>query len=89
MINAVVMNETDSVATVTQNISAGQNVTYALKDKTFTIKSNVDISIYHKIDIKNIKKGEEVLKYGERIGYATDDIKIGDHVHIHNLSNTK
>ena len=89
MINAVVMNETDSVATVTQNISAGQNVTYALKDKTFTIKSNVDISIYHKIAIKNIKKGEEVLKYGERIGYATDDIKIGDHVHIHNLSNTK
>lgn len=89
MINAVVMNETDSVATVTQNISAGQNVTYALKDKTFTIKSNVDIPIYHKIAIRNIKKGKEVLKYGERIGYATEDIKIGDHVHTHNLSNAK
>jgi len=89
MINAVVMNEIDSVATVTKNTSAGECITYVLNDKTISIKSNVDIPIYHKIAIKDLKKGESVLKYGERIGYATDDIKTGDYVHTHNLSNAK
>lgn len=89
MVNAVVMNELDSVGTVTKKISAGECITYVLNDKTITIKSNVDIPTYHKVAIKNLKKDESVLKYGERIGYATDDIQIGDHVHTHNLSNVK
>ena len=35
--------------------------------------------------MKEIKKGEKVIKYGEPIGQATRDIKKGEHVHVHNI----
>ncbi|MBQ9097383.1 MAG: altronate dehydratase [Clostridia bacterium] len=38
----------------------------------------------HKIAKRDIKKGENVIKYGYPIGYATCDIKEGEHVHTHN-----
>ncbi len=39
----------------------------------------------HKYALFDIKKGENVIKYGSPIGHATEDIKKGDHVHTHNL----
>ena len=38
----------------------------------------------HKTALCDIKKGENVIKYGYPIGHATEDIKAGDHVHTHN-----
>ena len=48
---------------------------------------NVEVNVEngHKYAIKDIKKGENVIKYGCPIGHATEDIKSGDHVHTHNL----
>ena len=48
---------------------------------------NVEVNIEngHKYAIKDIKKGENVIKYGCPIGHATEDIKKGEHVHIHNV----
>lgn len=40
----------------------------------------------HKIALKSIAKGEAVMKYGQIIGFATQDIPAGDHVHVHNLT---
>jgi altronate hydrolase len=40
----------------------------------------------HKMAICAIPKGASVIKYGFPIGRATVDIKVGEHVHIHNLS---
>ena len=45
----------------------------------------VDIESGHKYAICDIKSGEDVVKYGEPIGHATEDIKMGDHIHTHNL----
>ena len=39
----------------------------------------------HKIALSDIKKGENVIKYGYPIGHAVEDIKAGDHVHTHNI----
>lgn len=39
----------------------------------------------HKIALRDIKKGEDVIKYGYPIGYATEDIKEGEHIHTHNV----
>ena len=48
---------------------------------------NVDINLDngHKYALRDIKKGENVIKYGNPIGHATEDIKKGEHVHSHNL----
>lgn len=45
----------------------------------------VDLQTGHKIAIMNIKKGENVIKYGFPIGHATQDIKQGETVHTNNL----
>lgn len=48
---------------------------------------NVEINLDngHKYARRNIKKGEEIIKYGHPIGIAQSDIKMGEHVHSHNL----
>ncbi len=44
----------------------------------------VNLSDGHKYALRDIKCGENVIKYGNPIGHATEDIKAGEHVHTHN-----
>lgn len=48
---------------------------------------NVDINLDdgHKYALRDIKAGEDIIKYGNPIGHATCDIKAGEHVHTHNV----
>lgn len=48
---------------------------------------NVEVNLEngHKYAVCDIKKGENVIKYGFPIGHAICDIKKGEHVHTHNL----
>lgn len=56
-------------------------------------KDNVGISLNgtetipagHKFALKDIKKGEYIIKYGEIIGKASENIKKGEWVHTHNV----
>ena len=49
-------------------------------------RDNVEVRLDgHKYALSDIKKGENVIKYGSAIGHATCDIKAGEHVHTHNL----
>ncbi|MGN0534536.1 MAG: UxaA family hydrolase [Eubacterium sp.] len=50
-------------------------------------KDNVKVCLDngHKYALKDIKKGEQVIKYGFPIGVACEDIKQGEQVHSHNL----
>ena len=47
---------------------------------------NVDINLEdgHKYALRDIKCGENIIKYGNPIGHAICDIKAGEHVHTHN-----
>jgi altronate dehydratase small subunit len=84
--NAVLLSEADNVATVTEEIPAGAPVTCSFGDTAYTVAAAGPIPIYHKIAVRQIGKGDSVLKYGERIGVAQTDIGPGEHVHSHNLS---
>ena len=48
---------------------------------------NVDINLDdgHKYALRDIKAGENIIKYGNPIGHAIVDIKKGEHVHNHNI----
>ena len=48
---------------------------------------NVEVNLEngHKYAVRDIKKGENIIKYANPIGHATEDIKCGDHVHTHNM----
>ena len=45
----------------------------------------VDLTSGHKYSRCAIAKGEFVIKYGNPIGHATEDIAPGEHVHTHNM----
>ena len=47
---------------------------------------HVDINLEdgHKYALRDIKCGEDIIKYGNPIGHAIADIKAGEHVHTHN-----
>lgn len=76
-ISLIIINEKDNVAVALHNIKSGE-------EHNGMIFLN-DIPFGHKVAIKNISKGENIIKYGFPIGYAKDDIKLGEHVHTHNL----
>ena len=41
----------------------------------------------HKIALRDIPAGSAVKRYGQIIGFATRDIRQGEHIHVHNLGN--
>ena len=48
---------------------------------------NVEVHLEdgHKYALRDIRAGENIIKYGNPIGHATTDIKKGEHVHSHNI----
>lgn len=48
---------------------------------------NVEINLKngHKYALKDIARGEDIIKYGSAIGRAIGDIKKGEHIHTHNI----
>ena len=54
-------------------------------DTTTEATANHDIPIGHKVALKDLKKGDTVIKYGEDIGKVVADAKRGDHIHVQNI----
>lgn len=88
MIEFVVHGESDSVGVVVvEGIKAGQEITGWVmdEDKTISMKVLSDIPIGHKLAIKPLADNETVIKYGVDIGRAVAPIKMGEHLHVHNV----
>lgn len=85
---ALRVDDLDNVATVFANgVMQGSEV--EVRDKRGNrefVTVHSDIPYGHKIAVKEIRKGEHIVKYGETIGEAACDIKKGDYVHVHNLN---
>lgn len=75
----------DNVATALMMLSSG--VVKLLGDAVeVDIEVSEAIMEGHKIAVSDIKKGEDILKYGVVIGRATKEIKKGTWVHLHCMS---
>ena len=81
----LVISERDNVATALQVLDAGR--TLSLGGLTVVVREPVPSG--HKIAIRAIHSGQEVIKYGSPIGLATSEIAAGSHVHTHNLASTR
>jgi len=83
--NAIMMAENDNVATVLSAIEKNDKVKIILGRNHFTILAKESIPFGHKIALRKIAKGENIIKYGEVIGRAKNEIEKGTYVHIHNV----
>ncbi len=85
----IVLNPVDNVATASRDMDKGDLYITEIGKERVTIKLNSDIQFGHKVAVKAIGKDASVLKYGEQIGVASQDIAVGDHVHTHNVASQR
>jgi len=83
--SAIILEKEDNVATVTTNLKKGDTIQVSIGDYAVSIVLAQNIPYGHKFALKDIKKGETIVKYGEVIGKATSNISKGEHTHIHNV----
>lgn len=74
----IIINPLDNVAVVLRPFQKGEQI------EGITLLE--DIPQAHKVALKAIKKGEDIIKYGSPIGHATESIAAGAHVHTHNVA---
>ena len=87
-VNAAIIDEKDTVVVAIEKINAGDEVIWRDRNGDVQkIKAITDVPMYHKVAIKEMPKGTEVVKYGEHICLAACDIHVGEHVHVHNVQN--
>jgi len=84
-IDAIMIAQTDNVATCLNDIAAGAQVSVMQGKDIVTMKAEDPIPRGHKIALQNIADGDNIFKYGEVIGKASATIATGQHVHTHNV----
>jgi altronate dehydratase small subunit len=86
---AVMMNEKDNVATLLADVDKNDMVQVMVGGSLKEVRMEGKFQFGHKFAIREIHKGENVVKYGEPIGQATQDIEEGQHVHVHNVESLR
>ncbi|TDV35849.1 altronate hydrolase [Paraburkholderia caballeronis] len=75
------LHENDDVAIARGAIAAG-----AVIDELGGLAVIDDIPAAHKVAIRDVAPGAPVRRYGQIIGFATQPIRAGQHVHVQNVS---
>ena len=88
-ITALRIQPRDNVATCVLAQKAGETAAYEAGGNTITVRLLDDIPFGHKLAIRPIAAGGEIIKYGYPIGRAVRDIQPGEHVHIHNAGSLR
>ena len=86
---ALRFSEDDNVATLLEDLTSGDEVQVRLGKETRTVQATEDIPFGFKIALIDLGKGARIVKYGEPIGIASQDIRQGEMVHIHNLEGAR
>ena len=71
----------DNVAIAVTLIPKGVKVTIPGNARVVT---NQEVPLGHKIALAPISRGAHIIRYGEVICSAKEDIKAGDWIHVHN-----
>jgi altronate dehydratase len=81
-VRAIRMDARDNVAVVTTEVKPGDLI--ELDDGT-ELSAAETVPRGGKVALTHVAAGATVIRYGEIIGLATEDIAVGQHVHTHNL----
>ena len=79
----LVLDPSDNVATLLFDYAAGDAI--RLKGIDGDVLAAESVESGHKMAVSVIGRGSDIIKYGQRIGIATADIRLGEWVHLHNM----
>src|SRR5579863_9452460 len=80
--SAIHLHPSDNVAIARVPVAAGQIL--RVEGNEFRAQDNVPAG--HKIALLHIDAGENIFRYGQRIGRASRAIEPGQHIHTQNVS---
>jgi altronate dehydratase small subunit len=81
----LLLSEADTVGTAVDDLSSGTEVDYDGR----TVVLAEDVPFGHKVALEPLAVDDEVRKYGEVIGTATQPVDVGEWVHVHNCESTR
>ena len=84
-LDAIVIAESDNVAVCLHDIESGAEASIRRAKDNIVVTATDPVPRGHKLAVRDIAEGESVLKYGEVIGKASQNIGAGNHVHVHNV----
>jgi (2R)-sulfolactate sulfo-lyase subunit alpha len=87
----LIHEDADDVGVAVADLAAGQEITgmYMSSSRTIALKSRDAVPLGHKIALRDLAQGSDVVKYGVRIGRAAKAVREGDYVHTHNLKSAR
>ncbi len=84
--NILIIHPRDNVAVALKKLEAGDP---AIAKGMEGFPALEEIPPSHKIALRDIAQGEEIIKYGETVAVSTRQIRKGEWVHTHNLESKR
>ncbi len=88
-IDAIMIKSGDNVANALRDLTSAETVTVGIGDDHKQVKVLENIPFGHKFAVVDIERGENIIKYGEVIGRATQPIAHGAHAHVQNIESLR
>ena len=80
----------DYVAVAVRDVSRGEAlVGYLDGTDSETVDVRAEIPLGHKVALRDVPTGDDVIEYGVRTAIASADITRGDYAHTHNLRSAR
>ena len=87
--DAIQIKEMDNVATALRDLEPKERAVVGIGERFQECIIAQPIPYGHKFALKEIGAGEDIVKYGEIMGRATQGIPVGSHAHIHNIESLR
>ncbi len=81
MTDFIHINPRDNVVVALRPVTKGE----VFEGDGYTVAAAMDIPQGHKMTLKALAEGDQVIKYGFPIGHATADVAAGEWIHTHNM----
>jgi (2R)-sulfolactate sulfo-lyase subunit alpha len=88
----LVHHDGDSVAVATSDLEPGEVRGAVMKgdsSKELTCTLRDAVPLGHKFALVDLAPGADVVKYGVRVGVATQQVSRGSYVHVHNMRSAR
>ena len=82
LVNMIILDDGDNVGVALRDIAANEQARSA---GDFQLPAIERITQGHKIALRNIAEGENIVRFGVSVGLATTTIPQGRLVHVHNV----
>jgi altronate hydrolase len=86
--DVLVLHPDDDVAIAKADLPPGKELDVRSPKSVALLQTGQPIPSGHKVALHAIAAGQPVRRYGQVIGFATQPIAAGEHVHTHNLAAT-